>query len=93
MLFGNVPKVMRNRCMTPSMRNKILCETTLYDAGNIPYEGKSCIRVLLYESILCMTLLAGVLRTPFRFHVKHCMTPLCMTHHDEGMYDIINRTG
>ena len=39
--------------MTPSMRNKILCETTLYDAGNIPYEGKSCIRVLLYEDIHC----------------------------------------
>ena len=37
------------------MRNKILCETTLYDAGNIPYEGKNCIRVLLYESIPCMT--------------------------------------
>ena len=37
------------------MRNKILCETTLYDAGNIPYEGKSCIHVLLYEDILCMT--------------------------------------
>ena len=44
-LFGNVRHHYRNRCMTPSMRNKILCETTLYDAGNIPYEGKSCIRV------------------------------------------------
>ena len=42
---GRVWHIMRNECMTPSMRNKILCETTLYDAGNIPYEGKNCIRV------------------------------------------------
>jgi hypothetical protein len=70
------------------MRNKFLCETTLYDAGNIPYEGKNCIRVLLYENIPCITLLAGVLRTPFRFHAKHYVTM-----YDTPLYDIINGTG
>ena len=88
--------------MTPSMRNKILCETTLYDAGKIPYEGKSCIRVLLYESILCMTssdvslYLRGFFEPPSGFTwniMRRCMTPLCTEGHDEGMYDIINRTG
>jgi len=74
------------------MRNKILCETTLYDAGNIPYEDKNCIRVLLYENIPCMTFITcGGSSNPLqvsrgtmydihiRTSVPKVMTKECMT--------------
>jgi len=77
-LFNEFTKKLNNLCETNSCA-KQHCMT--------PEISHTRIRIV-YVYDIDHVLLAGVLRTPFRFHVKHYVTM-----YDTPLYDIINGTG